>query len=57
VLQELIRRGHEIDPQGEYDDRPRLNAVGMDPETRTVSAASDSRTEQHALGAAPRRGG
>jgi gamma-glutamyltranspeptidase/glutathione hydrolase len=46
VLAELESRGHTLDRQGEYSDRPRVQAAGYEhSHGRTKDAVSDSRTE------------
>ncbi len=48
---ELVARGHEVEPEGEYADLPRIQAVGIDPETGDRLATTDPRSgEQAAFG-------
>jgi gamma-glutamyltranspeptidase / glutathione hydrolase len=46
VQGELKGRGHKIDRKGEYDDRPRIQAAGIDRETGERLAATDPRSGQ-----------
>ena len=49
VLADLQSRGHKLDAAGEYDDTPRVQAAGIDPNTGLRTAVSDSRTDRAAL--------
>ncbi|AXV04755.1 Gamma-glutamyltranspeptidase [Euzebya pacifica] len=46
VQAELIGRGHQIVPNGEYGALPRVQAIGVDATTREHLGTSDSRTDQ-----------
>jgi gamma-glutamyltranspeptidase/glutathione hydrolase len=50
VLDELVARGHVLERVGEYDDRPRVQAAGVDRATGLRIGVSDSRTEDGTLG-------
>lgn len=44
VQAELTERGHEISPEGEYADLPRVQAAGVDPRTGERLAVTDPRS-------------
>jgi gamma-glutamyltranspeptidase len=46
VQGKLKGRGHKIERKGEYDDRPRVQAAGIDRETGERLAATDPRSGQ-----------
>jgi gamma-glutamyltranspeptidase/glutathione hydrolase len=46
VQGKLKGRGHKIERKGEYDDRPRIQAAGIDRETGERLAATDPRSGQ-----------
>ncbi|WP_157965640.1 gamma-glutamyltransferase [Euzebya rosea] len=46
VQADLMERGHQVVPNGEYGALPRVQAVGVDPATREHVGTSDSRTDQ-----------
>ena len=58
VQAELGRRGHTVVPGGEYDVRPRVQAVGVDLRSGRALGVSDPRTDFGTLASRrPRRGG
>jgi hypothetical protein len=51
VQGELKGRGHKIERRGEYEERPRIQAAGIDRETGERLAATDPRSgEQNSAG-------
>jgi gamma-glutamyltranspeptidase/glutathione hydrolase len=54
VIKELEDRGHKLDPQGEYSERPRVQAAGYaGPHGREKLAVSDPRSDAGSLAERP----